>query len=116
MNSLVLILIICIIIVVVYSSCQTSIQQFMNKNANWTLTYYYSPTCPHCVSFTDKWSKVKKRAGSLGILTKEVNILQVPGMTRVPTLILSDKNGLDIKYQDDRNIEDIVEWMKFVSK
>ena len=55
MNSLVLILIICTIIIWAYFNCQPQINQFLNRNANWTLTYYYSPTCPYCVQFTEDW-------------------------------------------------------------
>jgi len=78
-----------------------------------SITYYYKPTCPHCVKFKSTWNSVKK---NLKIPYNEINDYSPSG--GVPALYFyKNKNNLSngILYNGTMSQENILNWVEDMS-
>lgn len=82
---------------------------------------FYKPTCPACVAFEPVWTEFVSKVDTSKVQIVNVDTSADPDNKQakefniefVPTVVgVKKSDGLPIKYNGDRNVTDMLAWVK----
>ena len=85
-----------------------------NANASSTLTYYHMDGCGHCKNFTPVWDEFANNNNFKNVNFKKVEASSgnVPSsVTGFPTVILTDADGKEVEFNNDRTKEGLTSFL-----
>jgi hypothetical protein len=118
-NIISFLIIVGIIVAIVYIY-KTRIENFESPSTNSVIvSYYFLPSCPHCVNFQTEWVKLQATSDPSLIKVNEVDasdpsnksIIENEGISGYPTIRIL-KNGNEYEYGGERTADAITEYIK----